>query len=95
MKARIIRDAPDGFTLDNHGAPIYAYLPPPAMRSHGRIRRAALIVGALVAALLLAVLIVLDAQAASDAPVRGQRYRVCKLVSIDPPTYKCVWKVAR
>jgi hypothetical protein len=97
----IIRDAPDGFTLDNHGAPIYAYLPPPTLRRHGRIRRAAVYIGAALVALMLLALLwlaatVQPAQGAVDHPGRATwtcRYR---LVAIDPPRHVLVCKrVAR
>lgn len=94
-RAPIARDAYDYATFDNHGQQVWVKLPPPTLRSHGRIRRAALLIGAAIAALLLAALLYLDAMAASDAPVRGQRYRVCKMIAIDPPAWRCVWKVAR
>jgi len=80
-------------TLDNRGAPLWLSLDPRESQAayarrhrairHGRIRRAVLAVGALVAAILLAVLIALEARAAAPAATdRPGR-----------PAYMCRWRL--
>ena len=98
-QAPIVRDPTDACSFDNRGQLVWAYLPPPPpppLRRTNHIRRIAILAAvAMLLAMLALVAVALTADAASDGPVRGQRYRVCKMVAIDPPTWRCRLVVVR
>lgn len=95
----IIRDAYDYATFDSRGQVIWARIPPPPMRRHGQIRRAALYIGAALVALMLLALLWLAAARPAAAAVEhpGRATWVCryKLTAIDPPRHVLVCRRVR